>query len=584
MPAKASEEEKVRVVRQRQKNGDIYLIERHTRYDPEKKYNVVLSSRVISKIPKGEELPVPTRPKRKKGEKVLISEERSPVVSASRTRVGMMDIIDHIGEISGIDDAVYGNTDRGTAQKILSLARYLLATNGQSLPGISTWQFTHPLPYEDGISEDVYHDLFEAVGLDEQLQQNFFASRIAGIRDRAVLAYASTTISTYSTGIPEARRGFNKAHDGLDTVKLLTLYSIETRQPVAFTKASGNLPDVIMIENALKQMSVLGIGAAEIITDNGYYSEKNLAEMLHAHFDFITLIKCNISWVKKELKAHRDEFRSTSSACPFDTNTHGITVMRMHEFARNRIYANKKSGIPAGSEETFTRRIYLHLFFNPIRRVEEDSAFDKDLFEIKKYIEEGGRIEELSENAQNKVSQYMNVRHYGSKVTVVFREKEIQELKDSHGYFALVSNSEKDPFECLRKYRRRETIESFFEAGKQKADGARTRVWDTNRLRGRMFVQFVALCYYEHYSEMLRQMKQSLARENGTPEHDLKENLKLEAKLKTWLSNTPVYLTLQWFDTIEEVRVSTKILSKRWSSEMTQRDRMFLEKLGMQSS
>lgn len=584
MPAKASEEEKVRVVRQRQKNGDIYLIERHTRYDPEKKYNVVLSSRVISKIPKGEELPVPTRPKRKKGEKVLISEERSRVVSASRTRVGMMDIIDHIGEISGIDDAVYGNTDRGTAQKILSLARYLLATNGQSLPGISTWQFTHPLPYEDGISEDVYHDLFEAVGLDEQLQQNFFASRIAGIRDRAVLAYDSTTISTYSTGIPEARRGFNKAHDGLDTVKLLTLYSIETRQPIAFTKASGNLPDVIMIENALKQMSVLGIGAAEIITDNGYYSEKNLTEMLHAHFDFITLIKCNISWVKKELKSHRDEFRSTSSACPFDTNTHGITVMRMHEFARNRIYANKKSGIPAGSEEKFTRRIYLHLFFNPIRRVEEDSAFDKDLFEIKKYIEEGGRIEELSENAQNKVSQYMNVRHYGSKVTVVFREKEIQELKDSHGYFALVSNSEKDPFECLRKYRRRETIESFFEAGKQKADGARTRVWDTNRLRGRMFVQFVALCYYEHYSEMLRQMKQSLARENGTPEHDLKENLKLEAKLKTWLSNTPVYLTLQWFDTIEEVRVSTKILSKRWSSEMTQRDRLFLEKLGMQSS
>ena len=72
--------------------------------------------------------------------------------------------------------------------------------------------------------------------------------------------------------------------------------------------------------------------------------------------------------------------------------------MRMHEFARNRIYANKKSGIPAGSEETFTRRIYLHLFFNPIRRVEEDSAFDKDLFEIIK-IEGGGRIEELSENA-----------------------------------------------------------------------------------------------------------------------------------------------------------------------------------------
>lgn len=584
MPAKASGEEKIRIIHQPQKNGDIYVIERRTIYDPVKKYNRVLSSRIISKIPKGEDVPVPTRPKRKKGEKVSNSKAVSSVIQASRSKTGMMDIIDHIGDVSGIDDAIYGNTDLGTAQKVLSLARYLLASNGQSFPGITTWQFTHPLPYQDGISEDIYHDLFETVGHDEQLQQNFFASRIAGIKDKAVLAYDSTTISTYSSRLPEARRGFNKAHDGLDTVKLVTLYSVETRQPVAFTKAAGNLPDVIMIENALKQLSVLGVGSAEIITDNGYYSEKNLAEMLHAHFDFITLIKCSITWVKKELKAHKEDFQSTSSVCPYDTNTHGVTVMLMHEFTRNRIYASRKEGLPAGSEESFSRRIYLHLFFNPIRKVEEDAAFDRDLFELKEYLEEGGQIENLSKNSQNKVAQYLTIRHYGSKVTVVFKEKEIRELKSSHGYFALVSNCEKETFECLRKYLRRETIESFFEAGKQKADGTRTRVWDTDRLRGRLFVQFVALCYYEYYSEQLRQIKKDLAKENGDLVHDLKENLKNEAKLKNWLNNTPVYLTLQWFDTVEEVKVSTKLLSKRWSTEMTLRDRIFLTKLGMSNS
>ena len=84
-------------------------------------------------------------------------------------QVGMKDIIDHIGKVSGIDDAVYSSTDIDTAQKIISLARYLLATNGQSLPGIQNWQFNHPLPYEDGISEDVYHNLFVQVGMDESL-------------------------------------------------------------------------------------------------------------------------------------------------------------------------------------------------------------------------------------------------------------------------------------------------------------------------------------------------------------------------------------------------------------------------------
>ena len=299
MPAKASCEVKTRTVRQPQKNGDIYVIERQTRYDPVKKYNVVLSSRIVGKIPKGETSVVPTRPKRSSGEKVSVSNVLNPPVAASRRKVGMMDIIDHIGKASGIDDAVYASTDQGTAQKILSLARYLLATNGQSFPGITTWQFMHPLPYEDGLTEDIYHDVFEAVGRDESLIQSFFESRLSSLGSKALLAYDSTTISTYSGRISEARYGFNKAHDGLETVKLLSLYSIETRQPVAFTKQPGNQPDVITIENALKQLQVLGINNAEIVTDNGYYSEKNLAELLHAHFDFITLIKNSPSGSKK---------------------------------------------------------------------------------------------------------------------------------------------------------------------------------------------------------------------------------------------------------------------------------------------
>ena len=580
MARKRSDEIVTRIIRQRQKNGDIYVIERKCRYDSEKKYNVVLSSRIVGKIPLGQDQVVPTRPKRSNGEKVSISDH--PLI-ARRMKVGMMDIIDHIGKVSGIDDAIYANTDIGTAQKILSLARYLLGTNGQTLPGITTWQYSHSIPYEEGISEDVYHDLFCDVGRDETLMQNFFASRLGNTEDKAVLAYDSTTISTYSQQLPEARYGFNKAHDGKETVKLLSLYSIEKRQPVAFTKQPGNLPDVISIENALKQLQALGIGNAEIITDNGYYSDKNLAELLHAHFDFITLVKTNLTWVKPELNARLDQFRSTSSACPLDTNTHGLTVMMMHEFSRTRRYGSQKKNLKEGDEETFRRRIYLHLFFNPMRRVEQDTAFDNDLFELKGYVEDGKGEEDLSESAWKKVQKFLLVRHYGSKLTVTFNEKAIAEEKKYHGYFALVSNGEKDPFECLRKYRKRGTIEFFFESGKQRADGSRTRVWTSDALMGRMFVQFVALCYYEYLSEQIREMKLTLAIENGDPVHDSKENMKVESKLKSWLKNTPVYLALQWFDTIEEVNISSKLHAKRWSTELTERDRLFLTKLGMQA-
>ena len=77
----------------------------------------------------------------------------------------------------------------------------------------------------------------------------------------------------------------------------------------------------------------------------------------------------------------------------------------------------------------------------------------------------------------------------------------MQDANRYHGYFVLISNKEKDPFECLRKYRKRETIESFFEAGKQ----------------------------------------------NGDKAHDTKAILDDEAKLKSWLCNTPLYLHLLFF-------------------------------------
>lgn len=578
MPAKPSGEIKTRIVHMPQKNGDIYVVERQTIYIPEKKYNKVISSRLIAKIPKGGEIPVQTRQKSPNKRKNGIKTQK---LSSQRLHVGMMDIIDHIGTVSGIDAGVYGSTDIGTAQKIISLARYLLATDGQSLPGILTWQYNHPLPYTQGLSETIYHNLFVQIGRDETLQQSFFKSRCEGLGKMSALAYDSTTISTYSGNQIEARYGYNKADDGLKTVKLLTLYSIDARQPIAFTKQPGNIPDVLTVKNSLEQLSALGLDAAEIITDNGYYSEQNLAEMFCAGYNFITLVKTSIKWVKKEIDGHMEEFTSIGSACPFDPSIHGITIKLMHTFTKERKYSNSKKGLSKGDRETFDRRIYLHIYFSLGRQNQDRMAFEADLVELRSVLESGIPIEELPEKSQHKAKKYLAIRQWGHKVTATFNDKACQAAYRYHGFFALVSNKEKEPFECLSKYRKRETIESFFETEKQHADGARIRVWDTDTLRGRMFVQFVALCYYEYYSNEIRKLKQLLGEPNGDASHDTKENLDDEKALRSWLQNTPIYLQLQWFDTVETTTVSSELRNKRWSTEVTARDTMFLDKLGI---
>ena len=564
------------IVRQTQKNGDIYVHERQVVYNPYTKNNTILDSKLIGKIPKGTGEMVPTRPKRTKEEK----EADSRMIIASRNRVGMMRIIDHIGKASGIDEGIYRGTDLGTAQKILSIARFFLATDGHSLPLLNTWQFSHPLPYEDGLSESVYGELFARVGTDESLQQNFFAARFGAIGGKPVLAFDSTTQSTYSENQIEARYGYNKNGDGLKAIKLLTLYSIDTRQPVAFTKQPGNISDVTAITNALIQLSALGISDAKIVTDNGYYSESNLAAFFLSGFDFVTLVKTSLKWVRAEIDAHISDFGSMSSACPYDTMTHGITVSVMREFKKVRKYDSHLTGARKGDEEPFTKRVYLHLYYNPSRKAENDASFEGDLMELKRLVE-AGEEGNFSEAAQKKVDKYLQVRRRARTVKVTFNEEACAETKKYHGYFALVSNCEKEPFGCLQLYRKREYVESCFRNLKRRTDGEKPRVWTADALRGRLFTQFVAICYHEYLSEEIRKMKLTLGVRNGDPRHDTKKVLDLEKKLTQWLEESSIHTVLQWFDTVEGVSVSSKLAKKRWTTEITQRDKLFLEKLGV---
>ena len=80
--------------KQRQKNGDIYILERTTKYDPETKKTLTIAQKLLGKIPAGQTEMIPTRPKRPDGEKASLT---------TRKHTGLTDILSHIGKASGID-------------------------------------------------------------------------------------------------------------------------------------------------------------------------------------------------------------------------------------------------------------------------------------------------------------------------------------------------------------------------------------------------------------------------------------------------------------------------------------------------
>lgn len=562
-----------------QKNGDIYIYEREYQYDPETKKTKRIYNRLVAKIPKGTNKEVPLRPKRSSKKEPYASSINNNDLLASRKRIGLMNILEHAGKASGIDQALYASIDHITADKIISIARFLVATSGDTLPHIETWQLTHPIPYADGITEDIYYCLCKNIGINETFRQKLFYERCRQLKKHPLIAFDSTTSSTYSENQLDARYGFNKDKDGLKTIKYLTLYSVEDHQPIAFAKQPGNLPDVTSLSNTLEQLEVLGVHGAEIVTDNGYYSEENLASMCLARFWFITLVKTSSAWVRRELDAHMEGILCIENRQADLGGVYGCTVMLKHHFQKTRRYANKKKRLEKGDVETFEKRLYLHLYYNPIKKENDDSAFYRMVDGLKKQLEEGVPVSSMTATAKKKVEKYLSVRRKkgGSAVLVSYNPEACREACRYHGYFALVSNHEKNQFEALKKYRQREKIEEYFQMAKEDAGVTRPRVWYADHLMGRMIIQFTALSYEDYLRFQIGKMKENLGQETNKP----KEVQKMELSLKKWLEDTSFSNILRWFDAYETTEVSTTVANRRWNSEITKRDHMFLEKLGM---
>ena len=554
--------------RERRPNGDIYIYERITAYNEKTKKTYTVSQKLKGKIKSGTREMVPTRPMKRKGERRL--------VEAAREHTGLTDILEWVGNSSCIDNDVLSSFSEGDAAKIISIARYWIGTGGNTLPRLESWQVMHPLPYREGITEDVYGDLFKDVGRNEDGIQNYFSSRARRLDKSPVLAFDSTTISTYSENQSEARRGFNKDGDGLNTIKLLTLYSVKDREPLAFAKQPGNVPDVISIENALKQIKCLDLKKPLIVTDNGYHSQENMMRFASRNMKFLTLVDTNIVWVREMVDALRENLAGMSSTCPFDPSVCGATATRMHEFSRLR--QRSRDGKVAGEKETFSRRLYVHVFYSPDNAAKKELAFRKDLLELKSQIEDG--VAEFTKSAQRKIEKYLicSTRGRGGQLKIGFNDKAIAKAKKYFGHFTLVTPQAMNTFTALENYRLREKIEELFGVDKGGLDGARPRTWYPDNLRGRQFAQFVALGYHCFLTKKIKEVRNRLGKNESEKSKAL---VKLEKKLDKWLAQRSLAQILDWFDCIETTNVQTAMGNYRWSTESVARDQLFLKYLGV---
>ena len=565
-------------------NGSIYVYERTTWYDPEKGYSRS-SRKLIGKRDGTTGEVVPTRPKRSATDK---AEQDQNEITVGKKSNAMISIIQHLSSISGVTDEVKIATgkDRGSAEKLLTLAWYPFATEGQTWTRAENWTQAHlqELPYSYGpITESIYQSFFYYIGQHEEIKWAIFIQRARRMGDGELLALDSTLIVCENSSVKDAKTTKNKAGVISGAYKVVYLYSVTARQMIAYAKVPGHIPDCSTVAFALDYFKALELkGSIEIVQDNGYATEQDLGQYLHAKRHFITRLEPSCNWIRDKVKEYLPRIKeggTGTSVIHSDPEFSGVKVSVTHQFPYVRKYGSASKGLKAGDTEFITAKINVFIYYSSYKQGIDDKKLREQLIRAQYDIEAGAVLDdELKKIADKYIVQSKTAK--GDVIATIDMAKYKSALQ-YHGLLVIAADKESDIDKALMKYRSRETIEEGIEGHKGHTGGDSKKCGSDDSVDGELLIEFLGNSMRESLRSKLREMERVLAIPNGDSEHDQKANLSIEAKVKRMIRKKPMLNILESFDRKFVTVVGRGKKKYEITMPQTKQDAIFLKKLGV---
>jgi hypothetical protein len=366
--------------------------------------------------------------------------------------------------------------------QILTMA-YYLAAHGGPLSQCVSWTTTHDHPSGKPLDSQRISEILGKISTNGK--QTFMAAWMGRILDDEFLCYDITSISSYSELNEYIRFGHNRDRERLPQLNLAMLFGQKSRVPAYYHRIPGNITDVQTVHNLLETFKRLEVKNLHYVLDRGFYSKKNVDELLERRDHFTLSVPLHNRWVREAI----DEIIDT---------VQGPEGYRMVD--DEALYVNSRL-YPWGEER---RRCYLHLYYNDLIRSEAVDRFNHQLLDCKEELESGKPKAEHQEIYDEFfIITATPVR--GKKVSYN-TEAVSQHINRYAGFQALLTTRFKEPLEALQVYRDKDVVEKCFDDLKNVLDMRRLRMHSIETVDGRLFVQFIALILM---SELRRAMRES---------------------------------------------------------------------------
>ena len=415
-----------------------------------------------------------------------------PMMKIQRSFYGATYLFDQIGELTGVKEDLK-SCFPDTYKKILSIAYFLILEDSNALSRFAHWQRLHIHPYGEDIPSQRSSELFQSI--DEAERMAFFEKQGKRRIEKEYWAFDITTISSYSEALKQVKNGVNKEHDRLPQINLALLFGEKSGLPFYYRKLPGNITDVKTVKQLMHEFDVMGYKKVNVILDRGFYSKDNIDALYKNHQKFVIGVKLSLKYVKAILEEEREGLKRWS-LLQTQFGAYGICRTIEWEYEQERPYK--------GDVIREKRRAYLQLFFDP-----EKAA--KDLVEANDYLSKLYNDlvhKDLKDYRAKDYDKYFTVKETpkrGRKIAP--KEEAMDEQNKNHGYFALLSNEVKDPYEALSLYRSKEIVEKAFGNLKERLNFRRMQISSELSLNGKLFVEFVALIYLSYVKKAMLDAK-----------------------------------------------------------------------------
>ena len=474
--------------------GITYAYESESYWDKEKR-QPRSRRKLIGRLDEATGSIVPTREYKRKvkaDEETVAKPGPVPMTKVQRSFYGATYLLDQIGKITGVE-ADLKSCFPSSYKKILSIAYFLILEDSNALSRFSHWQRLHIHPYGEDIPSQRSSELFQSI--EEEGRMAFFEKQGRRRIEKEYWAFDITTISSYSEVLKQVKNGKNKEHDRLPQINLALLFGEQSGLPFYYRKLPGNITDVKTVKQLMHEFDVMGYKKVNVILDRGFYSKSNIDALYKGHQKFVIDVKLSLKYVKAALEEERENLKRWS-LLQAQFGAYGICKTIEWDYEQER---------PCKDDVIREkRRAYLLLFHNP-----EKAA--KDLVETNDYLTGlyndlvQGELKGYRAKDYDKYFHVTETPKRGRKVEP--KEDVMDEHNKNHGYFALLSNEVKDPYEALSLYRSKELVEKAFGNLKERLNFRRLQVSSELSLNGKLFVQFIALIYLSYVKKTMQDAK-----------------------------------------------------------------------------